>query len=113
MFRIVSLLVIALALSACGKGPAASQKGASKNAPAPILLAAEDLHTIRASARAAGPAITGTIRPERRADLRAEVSASVLRVLKENGDAVKRGDLLVQLDDTSIRDSLGSAEAAS
>ena len=113
MFRIVSLLVLAAALSACGKGPGAAQKGAAKAPPAPILLAAEDLHTIRASALASGPSITGTIQPERRADLRAEVSAIVLRVLKENGDTVKRGDLLVQLDDTSIRDSLGSAEAAS
>jgi len=31
-------------------------------------------------------------------------------VLKENGDAVRQGDLLVRLDDTSIRDSLASAE---
>jgi RND family efflux transporter MFP subunit len=33
-------------------------------------------------------------------------------VLKENGDAVKRGDLLVRLDDTAIRDSLTSAAAS-
>jgi membrane fusion protein, multidrug efflux system len=31
-------------------------------------------------------------------------------VLKENGEAVKRGDLLVRLDDASIRDTLASAE---
>jgi len=34
-------------------------------------------------------------------------------VLKENGDNVHRGDLLVRMDDTSIRDALASAEAAS
>jgi len=33
-------------------------------------------------------------------------------VHKENGDPVKRGDLLVRLDQTSIRDSLSSAEAS-
>jgi len=38
------------------------------------------------------------VQPERRADLRAEVSAVVVSVLKENGDPVKRGDLLVRLD---------------
>jgi len=37
----------------------------------------------------------------------------VLQVLKENGEPVHRGDLLVRLDDTSIRDSLRSAEEAS
>jgi membrane fusion protein (multidrug efflux system) len=40
------------------------------------------------------------------------VSAVVLAVLKENGDPVKRGDLLVRLDQTSIRDSLSSAQAS-
>jgi membrane fusion protein, multidrug efflux system len=38
------------------------------------------------------------------------VSAVVLQVLKENGEPVRSGDLLVKLDDTAIRDSLGSAE---
>jgi RND family efflux transporter MFP subunit len=40
------------------------------------------------------------------------VSAVVLQVLKENGEPVKRGDVLVKLDETSIRDSLMSAEEA-
>ncbi len=67
---------------------------------------------VRNSALTSGPSITGSIEPERRADLRAEVSAVVLAVLKENGDPVKRGDLLVRLDQTSIRDSLMSANAS-
>jgi RND family efflux transporter MFP subunit len=75
-------------------------------------LSAEDLLTVRNSALASGPSITGSVQPERRADLRAEVSAVVLAVLKENGDPVKRGDLLVRLDDTSIRDTLTAAEAS-
>jgi RND family efflux transporter MFP subunit len=54
----------------------------------------------------------GSVQPERRADLQAEVSAVVLQVLKENGDSVRRGDLLVRLDDTAIRDTLTAAEAA-
>ena len=82
-------------------------------APTPaLLLSAEDLVTVRNSTLASGPAITGTIQPERRADLRAEVQAVVLQVLKENGDPVRRGDLLVRLDDNAIRDALASAQAA-
>ena len=104
-------LALALALAACSKGPAAPQKGAA--ASAPLLISAEDLHTVRNSALTSGPSITGSIQPERRADLRAEVSAIVIKVLKENGDAVRRGDVLVHLDDTAIRDGLASAEAAS
>ena len=113
MLRIVSILALAAALGACGKLPGASQKDAKTAPAAPILLSAEDVVTIRNSSLASGPSITGSIQPERRADLRAEIPAVVLRVLRENGDVVKRGDLLVQLDDTSIRDTLAAAEAAS
>ncbi len=107
------VLVLALALVACDKGPATPQKGANAPAGQPLLLSNEDVLTIRTSALASGPVITGSVQPERRADLRAEVSAVVLQVLKENGDVVRRGDLLVRLDDTAIRDGLASAESAS
>lgn len=105
----VALIALLLVLAACGQGPAKPAAG-----PAPALqLSAEDVHTVRNASLAGGPAITGSIQPERRADLRAEVQAVVLQVLKENGDTVRRGDLLVRLDDNAIRDALASAEAAS
>jgi membrane fusion protein (multidrug efflux system) len=78
----------------------------------PLLVAPEDVLTVRSNALTSGPSITGSVQPERRADLRAEVSAVVLQVLKENGDPVKRGELIVRLDDTSIRDTLTAAEAS-
>ncbi len=109
-YRLAALLVFCLALAACNKAPDAGKKGQAA-ATAPLLVSAEDLHTIKSAALASGPSITGTIQPERRADLRAEIPAVVLQSLKENGDAVKKGELLVRLDDTSIRDGLASAEA--
>ncbi|MGZ5063889.1 MAG: efflux RND transporter periplasmic adaptor subunit [Usitatibacter sp.] len=110
----ISLLVCAvLALAGCVKGPDGAAKGAGAAPSAPLLLAAEDVATVRNSSLASGPAITGSVQPERRADLRAEVQAVVLKVLKENGDVVRKSDLLVHLDDTAIRDALASAEAAS
>ena len=110
--RIALALVAALTVAACSKGPDASQKGAEKSGPA-LLLSAEDTVTVRNTALASGPSITGSIQPERRADLRAEVQAIVLQVMRENGDAVKKGEPLVRLDDTSIRDLVASAESAS
>ena len=98
-----------LGLAGCGKGASGNTP---EDATAKMLLAPEDLVTVSNSALATGPSITGSIEPERRADLRAEVSAVVLAVLKENGDSVKRGDLLVRLDQTSIRDTLTSADAS-
>ncbi|MEJ0086887.1 MAG: efflux RND transporter periplasmic adaptor subunit [Pseudomonadota bacterium] len=103
------LSVSALALAGCGKGAGAT---ADKPAPVPLLISSEDVITLANNSLTSGPSITGSVEPERRADLRAEVPAVVLAVLKENGDPVKRGDLLVRLDQTSIRDSLNSAEAS-
>ena len=99
-----------LGLSGCGQGDATAT--AAKATPS-LLISPEDLIAIRSNALSSGPAITGSVQPERRADLRAEVSAVVLQVLKENGDTVRRGDLLVRLDDTSIRDTLTAADVAS
>jgi membrane fusion protein, multidrug efflux system len=96
-------------MAGCKPGGAAK---ASEEPTAPLLVSKEDVLEVRNSALTSGPSITGSVEPERRADLRAEVSAVVLSVHKENGDQVKRGDLLVRLDQTSIRDSLASAEAS-
>src|SRR4051812_13449695 len=115
MHSIRTLLVASLVvvLAACGKGPGADKSAGAGAAPSqPLILAPEDVLTVKSSALSSGPAITGSIQPERRADLRAEVQAVVLQVLRENGDAVKKGDLLMRLDDTAIRDALASATAA-
>ena len=118
-------LAIASALVACGKSAKEPEKaGASASASAtagkddkkePLVtlqMSPEDTVTVESNALASGPVITGSIQPERRADLRAEVGAIVLQVLKENGEPVKKGDVLLRLDETSIRDSVNSAEEA-
>jgi RND family efflux transporter MFP subunit len=109
--KTILVLAIATALAACSKGPkdALAQKDTK---PVRLLVSQEDLLTVQSNSLVSGPVITGSIQPERRADLRAEVSAVVLQVLKENGEPVKRGDVLVKLDETSIRDGLLSAQEA-
>jgi membrane fusion protein (multidrug efflux system) len=109
------VLAVASALVACSKDakdPAKGGKDAKDTKVVQLQIAPEDLLTVQSNALASGPVITGSIQPERKADLRAEVSAVVLQVLKENGEPVKRGDVLVRLDETAIRDSLGSTEAS-
>ena len=135
--RVPTLLTLALALAltlslaACNKpgtggtggtggssgtggvaSAASAAKAAAKAAAPTLLLAPEDLLTVKPSRLASGPVISGSIHPERRADLRAEVAAVVMQVFKENGDAVRGGDTLMRLDDTAIRDSLASTEEA-
>jgi RND family efflux transporter MFP subunit len=110
LLRFPVALTLLLCLSACDRMPGKADK---KDADAPLvtlIVAPEDLLTLRSGTLASGPVVTGSIEPERKADLRAEVPAVVLQVLKENGESVRRGDLLVRLDETSIRDNLNSAE---
>ena len=113
---IAAALALALAaglLAGCHK-PGAGGPADAASAPATaLLISPEDVRTVGLQAHASGPVITGSVQPERRADLRAELSAVVLQVLKENGEPVHKGDLLVRLDDTSIRDSLQSAQESS
>lgn len=118
-------VIIATSLAACGKNQAATSASASASATASatianadgkdatkqekLLIAPEDIVNLQHNALSSGPVVIGSIQPERKADLRAEVSSIVLQVLKENGEAVKKGDILVKLDETAIRDSLNSA----
>lgn len=105
------ILSLCLVLAACGQGGKDSKvSDKAATAERPLQITAEDYVTIQNNSLASGPVITGTIQPERKADLRAEVSAIVMQVLKENGEVVRRGDLLVRLDDTTFRDQLASAE---
>ena len=101
-------------LSACGKGgaPGQDKPAAVAAADAVLLLAPEDLRRVESRLQASGPVVTGSLQPGRRADLRAEVGALVQQVLRENGEPVRAGDLLVRLDDSALRESLASAEAA-
>ena len=106
---VACLAAAVFGISGCSKGEGNT---ADKDAATPLLISAEDVITLRNSALASGPSITGSVEAERRADLHAEVSAVVMAVLKENGETVKRGDLLARLDQTAIRDTLTSAEAS-
>jgi RND family efflux transporter MFP subunit len=117
MRLVLAIVILAASLAACGQreaapGPGATGRSAAASAKAPpvLLLAPEDLRTVSASTVSTGPVITGSLQPERRADLRAEVSSVVLQVLRHNGEPVRRGDLLVRLDDAALRDALNSAE---
>jgi len=107
---VASTLSIAVSMTLSGCNNAASKSEKASTGTEILLIAPEDLTTVHSNAFASGPAISGTIQPEKKADLQAEVSSVVLQVLKENGEKVHKGDLLVRLDDTAIRDSLTSAQ---
>ena len=104
---LASCLALSLVLAACNK----TSDSANKSVESVVLsLGNEDIMQLGTSDHGTGPVISGSLQAELRADLRAEVSAMVMKVHKENGEAVRKGDLLVTLDGTVLRDNLLSAE---
>ena len=118
-YRSLVVLSLATLLAACGSGSkevddseATGQSQAATAATLPMLITPQDLVEISLSQIASGPVISGSLQAQKQADLRAEVPAIVMQVLKDNGDTVEKGDLLVRLDDTAFRQSLNSAQEA-
>jgi membrane fusion protein (multidrug efflux system) len=54
--------------------------------------------------------LNGTVEPERKVEVYSRLSAYVQKIVKEEGDFVKKDDLLALLDDTEIRISHRQAE---
>ncbi len=102
-------LAAAVALAACGRGggpPAAEQ------APATVTVGPENIVVAREGTVQTGPAISGSLEAERQATVRAQVSGPILQTYAEQGQAVKKGELLMRIDDTALRDGYLSAQAA-
>lgn len=98
-------LLLALTMAGCSK-PVLEQEAEIKK----LDIISADLMTIQSSELALGPMISGSLQPVTKAEINAEVSGIVTKLLKDNGDVVKSGDLLLQIDQTTYRDKLLSAQ---
>ena len=107
LFSVALCLGLSGALVACKKP---NSEADQKLETVAISLGNEDVLQVGTSEHGTGPVISGSLQPEIRADLRAEVAAMVIKVHKENGELVRKGDLLVSLDSSVLRDNLNSAE---
>ena len=103
-------LIILACLQGCGKSMDAAESAAEQ--PTTLSLVSADLLQLTPGDLSRGPMISGSLQPVVKAELNAEVSGIVTKVFKDNGDLVKAGELLVQLDQTTYRDKLLSAQEA-
>lgn len=114
LLRHVSLLglagLVALTAVACGGGEepaAASDAAAATSRVLPVRSAPVEQRDIVESLT-----VTGTLRPRAEVKVVAEVAARLDRVLKDEGAAVSKGELLAVLDPTDYKLTLQRAEAA-
>lgn len=102
-------VVVAAALLGCGKkADTAAAAGAD---PAPAMVGPENLFVTESRQLLNGPQISGTLTAERAATMRAEIAATVVQALVEEGQSVSRGQLLGRLNDDAVRDQVLSAKS--
>ena len=104
------VLFLVTLLQACGQPDQPTETPADQ--PLTLSLVTADLLQLAPGELSRGPMVSGSLQPVTKAELNAEVSGIVTQVLKDNGDLVKAGELLVQLDQTTYRDKLLSAQEA-
>jgi RND family efflux transporter MFP subunit len=110
MRRMTGALLAAMTLAGaagCGRG-----EGETKAALPPAVIGPENLAVAIDTVLSAGPTLSGTLEPELAATMRAEVAGNVIQVLADDGQSVKRGQVLVRIDETGLREAYLSARAA-
>lgn len=106
---LASLLALSLVLlAACVREPAPD--AAAEDAP--LAVGRESVYRVEMARLSTGPALSGSLEPERQASVRAEVPGSVLSTSVEEGQAVAAGATLARIDDSGLREGLLSAQSA-
>jgi RND family efflux transporter MFP subunit len=94
-------------LSGCERGGAAPPEER-----APVVLGPEDVVRVEPRELSNGPVLSGTLQARRAATMRAEVSGAVLEMAVEQGQQVKKGQLLARIEDVSLKDQHLAARTA-
>ncbi|MFL5501635.1 MAG: efflux RND transporter periplasmic adaptor subunit [Gemmatimonadaceae bacterium] len=105
---LVALLVL-FAIFSRSKGDNASAAETTKTET--LTVGPENIAVATTSSIMSGPALSGTLEPEREAVLRAQVPGSVLQTYADQGQAVGAGTPLARIDATGIQDAYTSARA--
>lgn len=100
-----SALVAVLLVTSCSK-QAAAPGGRGAGGPAPVLVAKAQTKVVPLTLEA-----IGAVEPSRTATVRSQVTGTLRKIHFEEGQDVKAGDLLFEIDPRPFENSLKSAEA--
>lgn len=107
--RILGLAALAtLTLSACGKESADASGTPSE---VTVQVGPEAMTIAAATVLSSGPILSGSLVAERTAQIRAEVSGSIIQVFMDPGARVTAGTSLAKIDDRAINDMYLSARS--
>ncbi|HEY1951419.1 MAG TPA: efflux RND transporter periplasmic adaptor subunit, partial [Gemmatimonadaceae bacterium] len=106
---VLVLLLAFFLINARGKSDKVSAAETTKTDV--IVVGPENIAVASTGSIMAGPALSGTLEPEREAVLRAQVQGSVLQTYADQGQPVNAGAVLARIDATGIQDAYNSARA--
>ena len=102
-------MVSVAAAAGCGRGDAGA--AAAEVATPAIEIGRENVVTVATGDISVGPLISGELRAQREATVRAELGGSVLSVSAEEGQPIKQGALLARIDSRTQQDAYQSAQS--
>jgi len=105
----LGLMVSVAAAAGCGRGDAGA--AAAEVATPAIEIGRENVVTVATGDISVGPLISGELRAQREATVRAELGGSVLSVSAEEGQPIRQGALLARIDSRTQQDAYQSAQS--
>jgi RND family efflux transporter MFP subunit len=107
--HLLAACAAAILTASCGRP---SRPAESDREPEPVVVGPED--TVRASVGQVltGPVISGEIRADESASVRAQLAGPVQAVHASEGDRVTKGQVLARINAVTERDAVASAETA-
>jgi len=107
--RALGLGLLVVSLAACG---GEGDDAAAPAAPPAVQVGAENVVVVKRDTIVVGPIISGELRAEREATVRAEIGGQVLQVTLEAGQRVQKGALLGRINARALGDARESALSA-
>jgi membrane fusion protein, multidrug efflux system len=106
----IGLLVMSAA--ACSPSGSAQEQVPGAVQVPPLEIGRENTLRVERGEIVVGPIVSGTLAPRVQATVRAEVGGSVLAVTAEQGQSVRRGDVLARIETRTQAEVVSSAESA-
>lgn len=102
------LLLLAPVAAGC-RGDVSAETPA---APEAVVLGPDNITVAVVDTIRTGPSLSGALAPEESAEVRAQVAGSVLQIYAEQGQPVRKGQVLARIDDAALQETLLSARSA-
>ncbi|NOT43519.1 MAG: efflux RND transporter periplasmic adaptor subunit [Acidobacteria bacterium] len=94
----------------CGSGAPPAEEAAQDSTR--VQVSGENVVRARRDVIVVGPIVTGELRPEREATVRAELGGAIIEAMVEEGQTVRAGTLLARIEARTLEDARLSAQSA-